>query len=83
MISSALNIVRFMRWSDTSVKAEFGMLIYARCEQDKIDRSIFEVHPFLSAWSCSKSCKAEDSEKLRLTKEGERVSDIMMLMPLL
>lgn len=55
MISSALNIVRFMRWSDGSLKGEFGMLaIYARCEQDKIDKSIFEVHPFLSAWSSSR-----------------------------
>jgi integrase len=48
---SALNIVRFMRWSDASLKGEFGMLaIYARREQDKIDKSIFEVHPFLNAW---------------------------------
>jgi hypothetical protein len=59
---SALNIVRFMRWSDTSVKGEFGMLTtYARCEQQKIDRSIFEVHPFLCAWSSSQGCKAERS----------------------
>jgi integrase len=48
---SALNILRFMRWSDASLKGEFGMLvIYAKHEQDKIDKSIFEVHPFLSAW---------------------------------
>jgi integrase len=48
---SALNILRFIRWSDGSVKGEFGMLvIYAKHEQDKIDKSIFEVHPFLSAW---------------------------------
>jgi integrase len=59
---SALNILRFMRWSDASVKGEFGMLvIYARCEQDEIDKSIFEVHPFLSAWSSSQGCKAERS----------------------
>jgi integrase len=59
---SALNILRFMRWSDASLKGEFGMLvIYARCEQDKIDKSIFEVHPFLSAWSSSQGCKAERS----------------------
>jgi len=51
---SALNIVRFMRWSDAGVKGEFGMLaIYAKREQDKIDKSIFEVHPFLSAWSAN------------------------------
>ena len=52
MISSALNIVRFMRWSDAGVKGEFGMLvIYAKREQDKIDKGIFEVHPFLPIWS--------------------------------
>ncbi len=57
---SSLNIVRFMRWSDAGMKGEFGMLaIYARREQDKIDKSIFEVHPFLSAWSSSQGCKAE------------------------
>jgi hypothetical protein len=51
---SALNILRFMRWSDASLKGEFGMLvIYARREQDKIDKRIFEVHPFLSAWSAN------------------------------
>jgi hypothetical protein len=51
---SALNIRRFMRWSDASLKGELGMLvIYARCEEDKIDKSIFEVHPFLSAWSAN------------------------------
>jgi len=59
---SALNILRFMRWSDASVKGEFGMLvIYARREQDKIDKSIFEVHPFLHAWSSNQSRKAERS----------------------
>ena len=48
---SGLNILRFMRWSDSSVKGEFGMpTIYAKREQDKIDKSIFKVHPFLSAW---------------------------------
>jgi len=51
---SALNILRFMRWSHTSLQGELGMLvIYARHDQDKIDKSIFEVHPFLSAWSSS------------------------------
>jgi len=48
---SALNILRFMRWSDAGMKGEFGMLaIYAKREQDKIDKSIFKVHPFLPAW---------------------------------
>ena len=47
------------------MKGEFSMLaIYAKREQDKIDESIFEVHPFLSAWSSSQSSKVEDCEKL-------------------
>jgi len=59
---SALNILRFMRWSDASLKGEFGMLIiYAKRDQDKIDKSIFEVHPFLSVWSSSQGCTDERS----------------------
>ena len=59
---SALNIIRFMKWSDAGAKGEFGMLaIYAEREQDKIDKSIFKVHPFLSAWSSIQGCKAEGS----------------------
>ena len=57
---SAINILRFMRWSYASLQGELGMLvIYARHDQDKIDKSIFEVHPFLSAWSSNEGCKAE------------------------
>ena len=49
---SALNILRFMRWSDTNMKAEFGMLvIYAGRNQAEIDKCIFQVHPFLGCWS--------------------------------
>ena len=60
--TSALNIVRFMRWSDAGVKGEFGMLaIYAKRNQAEIDKCIFRNHPFLSAWSCSQGCKAERS----------------------
>jgi hypothetical protein len=48
---SLLNLLRFMRWSDASLKGEFGMLaIYAKRNQEEIDRSIFEVHPFLPIW---------------------------------
>jgi integrase len=51
---SAMSILRFMRWSDAGLKGEFGMLvIYARRDQDKIDKSIFEVHPFIYAWSAN------------------------------
>jgi len=49
--ASALNILRFMRWSDASVKGEFGMLtIYAKKDQERIDREIFKIHPFLPYW---------------------------------
>jgi len=49
---STLNILRFMRWSDAGVKGEFGMLaIYAQRNQADIDKCMFRVHPFLSAWS--------------------------------
>jgi hypothetical protein len=59
---STMNILRFLMWSDAGVKGEFGMLaIYAKREQDKIDKSIFEVHPFIPAWSYSEGCKAERS----------------------
>ena len=50
---SAINILRFMRWSyASSLQGEFGMLaIYAQRNQAEIDECIFRVHPFLSAWS--------------------------------
>jgi hypothetical protein len=49
---SLLNLLRFMRWSDATLKGEFGMLaIYAKRNQEELDRSIFKVHPFLGIWS--------------------------------
>lgn len=49
---SLINIVRFMRWSDGSVKGQFGMLaIYGRRNQEEVDRSVFDVHPFLPMWN--------------------------------
>ena len=49
---SLLNLLRFMRWSDASLKGEFGMLaIYAKRNQEEIDMSIFKVHPFLPIWN--------------------------------
>jgi len=42
---SMLNMVRFMRWSDASLKGKFGML-----DQEWIDEHIFKLHPFLSYW---------------------------------
>lgn len=49
--ASALNVLRFMRWSESSLKGEFGMLaIYAKRDQARIDRDIFKIHPFLPYW---------------------------------
>ncbi|GAI23855.1 unnamed protein product, partial [marine sediment metagenome] len=49
--ASALNVLRFMRWSDTSARGEFGALItYAKKDQERIDQDIFKIHPFLPYW---------------------------------
>jgi hypothetical protein len=49
---SLVNVVRFMRWSDGSLKGEFGMLaLYGKRNQEEVDRSVFRVHPFLRIWS--------------------------------
>jgi len=49
---SLINVVRFMRWSDGTVKGGFGMLaIYGKRNQEEVDRSVFKVHPFLPIWS--------------------------------
>jgi len=54
--ASALNVIRFMRWSDASTRGEFGMLtIYAKKDQERIDNDIFKIHPFLDFWGESKS----------------------------
>ena len=48
---SLINILRFMRWSEASLRGEFGMLgIYARRNQAEIDACVFRVHPFLASW---------------------------------
>jgi len=49
---SLINLLRFMRWSDATLKGGFGMLaIYGKRKQEEIDRSVFKVHPFLPIWS--------------------------------
>ena len=48
---SLLNIIRFMRWSDSTLKRELSMVsIYAIRNQEEVDRVVFAAHPFLSAW---------------------------------
>jgi hypothetical protein len=49
---SLINVLRFMRWSDGSMKGELGMLaIYGKRKQEEVDASVFRVHPFLPTWS--------------------------------
>ena len=49
--ASAINVMRFMRWSEKSLRRELGMLaLYAKKDQAKIDDSIFAMHPFLPYW---------------------------------
>ena len=52
--ASALNILRFIRWAEPSIKREFGMLaIYVKKDQERIDTEIFKMHPFLPYWGGS------------------------------
>ena len=70
---SMLNILRFMRWSDASLKGEFGMLvIYAKREQDKIDTSVFAVHPFLSFWNGTRGIDKDSKVSYSIRNEGEQ-----------
>jgi len=64
--ASALNITRFMRWSDTSLRQEFGMLsIYAQKDQARIDRQIFRIHPFLPYWGTGDNKEIERRGRLQ------------------
>jgi len=48
---SSVTVHRFMRWSDGSLKGNFGvMMMYAKKDQARIDSEIFKVHPFLRYW---------------------------------
>jgi len=74
--ASALNITRFMRWSDTTVQKEFGMLaVYAQKDQARIDQQIFRIHPFLPYWGTGESREIEKRGKLQslidLLESGE------------
>ncbi|MBA7669018.1 hypothetical protein ES703_77143 [subsurface metagenome] len=63
--ASALNVLRFMRWSDASTRGEFGMLtIYAKKDQGRIDNDIFSIHPFLSYWGDRQVVEQSRLEKL-------------------
>lgn len=53
--ASALNVLRFMRWSEASTRGEFGMLtIYAKKDQERVDTDIFKLHPFLPYWEIAR-----------------------------
>jgi len=70
--ASALNVIRFMRWSDASTQGEFGMLaIYARKDQARIDQDIFKLHPFLHFWGSA------ESKQIRKTRELSPLVDLI------
>jgi len=72
--ASALNIVRFMRWSEASISKEFGMLsVYAQKHQAHIDNQIFEVHPFLPYWAAEARREREKSRRRRVITEAIRL----------
>ncbi len=57
---SVLNIVRFMRWSDASIRGELGQLpIYAKKDQERIDTEMFRIHPFLPYWGTGEPRQVE------------------------
>ena len=48
---SSVTVHRYMRWSDNSLKGNFGvMMMYAKKDQARIDSEIFKVHPFIKYW---------------------------------
>lgn len=74
--ASALNITRFMRWSELTIQKDFGMLaIYAKKDQARIDNQIFRIHPFLPYWGTGESREIERRGKLQslidLLESGE------------
>jgi len=77
--ASSINVMRFMRWTEASIKREFGMLpIYAQKDQGRIDQEIFKIHPFLPYWGTGEPRQVERAKppsKLQplidLIKSGE------------
>ena len=87
--ASTLNVVRFMRWSETTVKREFGMqALYAIKDQARIDEEIFAIHPFLPYWGTGEPRQLQRPRKLQplidLIESGELdVEEINQLITLL
>ncbi len=74
--TSSINVMRFMRWTESSIKRELGMLaIYAKKDQGRIDEQIFRIHPFLPYWGTGEPRQVEGATK--------RVSKLQPLIDLL
>lgn len=74
--ASTLNVARFMRWSETTVRREFGMqALYAIKDQARIDEQIFAMHPFLPYWGTGEPRQLQRPRKLQplidLIESGE------------
>lgn len=67
--ASALNVMRFMRWSEKSMRRELGMLaLYAKKNQGRIDEQIFKIHPFLPFWGTGEPKQVKKAPADRATK---------------
>ena len=64
-----MNVLRFMRWSEASIRGELGMLaIYARRDQERIDKEVFMMHPFLGFWGSSELKQVERVQMEKVSK---------------
>lgn len=73
--ASSLNVIRFMRWSESSAKAEFKMLpIYAVKDQARIDEQMFRIHPFLPYWGTEEEIRKERERARKLDAMREAVA---------
>jgi hypothetical protein len=75
--ASAINVVRFLRWSEATVRKEFHMLaIYAAKDQERIDEEIFDLHPFLPYWGESdRQRQREKTKKLNIVRQAVDLLD--------
>lgn len=76
--ASALNVARFMRWSEKTVRREFGMLpLYAKKDQPRIDNEIFRLHPFLPYWGLDEVRREKRERAAKLQQAMMEAIDLL------
>lgn len=72
--ASTLNVARFMRWSEKTIRREFRMVaLYAKKDQARIDEEIFQLHPFLGYWGEGdnyREPRQQKTEKLEIVRQA-------------